>query len=62
LNRLPTITFWVAPTLIAVPFLVLSITRFAPKTAAPATLTPVRLDTSDTLDALTDDTSTRAGS
>ena len=36
LNRLPTLTFWVAPTLIAVPFLVRSIARFAPKTAAPS--------------------------
>lgn len=35
LNRLPTVTFWVAPSLIAVPFLVRSIARFAPKTAAP---------------------------
>jgi hypothetical protein len=34
LNRLPTITFWVAPALIAVPFLVNSIARFAPKAAA----------------------------
>lgn len=37
LNQLPTLTFWVAPTLIAVPFLVRSIARFAPKTAAPST-------------------------
>ncbi|HEU4785255.1 MAG TPA: hypothetical protein VFS83_18095 [Ktedonobacterales bacterium] len=34
LNRLPTITFWVAPAIIAVPFLVRSIARFAPKSAA----------------------------
>jgi hypothetical protein len=34
LNRLPTLTFWVAPTLIAIPFLVRSSTRFAPKSAA----------------------------
>jgi hypothetical protein len=34
LNRLPILTFWVAPTLIAVPFLVRSIARFAPKSAA----------------------------
>jgi hypothetical protein len=66
LNRLPTLTFWVAPTLIALPFLVLSITRFAPKTAAPATpATPapaaVRHDAADTLDALTGDASTRSG-
>jgi hypothetical protein len=32
-NRLPTIVFWVAPSLIAVPFLVRSIRRFLPKTA-----------------------------
>jgi lysylphosphatidylglycerol synthetase-like protein (DUF2156 family) len=35
LNRLPTLTFWVAPSLIALPFLVRSIARFAPKPAAP---------------------------
>jgi hypothetical protein len=35
-NRLPTLTFWVAPTLIAAPFLVRSIRRFAPKMAAPS--------------------------
>jgi hypothetical protein len=32
-NRLPTVVFWVAPSLIAVPFLVRSIRRFLPKTA-----------------------------
>jgi len=32
LNQLPQPTFWVLPTLIALPFLVLSISRFAPKT------------------------------
>jgi hypothetical protein len=37
LNRLPTLTFWVAPTLIALPFLVRSIVHFAPKTEAPST-------------------------
>jgi hypothetical protein len=37
LNRLPTLTFWVAPSLIAVPFLVRSIARFAPKTATSMT-------------------------
>jgi hypothetical protein len=40
LNRLPTVTFWVAPTIIAVPFLVRSIRRFLPKTAAPSAATP----------------------
>jgi hypothetical protein len=30
LNRLPSLTFWVAPTVIALPFLVRSLTRFAP--------------------------------
>jgi hypothetical protein len=38
LNRLPTLTFWVAPTLIALPFLVRSIARFAPKAAARSQL------------------------
>jgi hypothetical protein len=36
-NRLPIIVFWVAPTLVALPFLALSIQRFLPKTTAPAT-------------------------
>jgi hypothetical protein len=65
LNRLSTLTFWVAPTVIAVPFLVRSITRFAPKTAAPATPTlaptAVRHDATDTLDALPEDASMRTG-
>ena len=30
LNRLPSLTFWVAPTVIALPFLVRSLSRFAP--------------------------------
>jgi hypothetical protein len=34
LNRLPSITFWVLPTVVAIPFLVLSLSRFAPKTLA----------------------------
>lgn len=33
LNRLPTFTFWVLPTVIALPFLVVSLSRFTPKTA-----------------------------
>lgn len=40
LNRLPTLTFWVLPTLIALPFLVRSIARFAPKTIAPSPSAP----------------------
>ena len=32
LNQLPALTFWVLPTVIALPFLVLSLYRFAPKT------------------------------
>jgi hypothetical protein len=40
LNRLPTLTFWVAPTLIALPFLALSIWRFLPQT--PTSTTAVR--------------------
>jgi hypothetical protein len=31
LKELPTLTFWVLPTVIALPFLVLSLSRFAPK-------------------------------
>lgn len=71
LNRLPTLTFWVAPTLIAAPFLVRSIARFAPKMAAPTAPAPppipapstVRHDAADASDALTEDTnaSTRTG-
>ncbi len=33
LKGLPTLTFWVLPTVVALPFLVLSLSRFAPKTA-----------------------------
>jgi len=32
LKELPTLTFWVLPTLISLPFLVVSLSRFAPKT------------------------------
>lgn len=31
LKQLPTLTFWVLPTVIALPFLVISLSRFAPK-------------------------------
>jgi len=33
LKQLPTLTFWVLPTAIALPFLALSLSRFAPKTS-----------------------------
>lgn len=36
LNHLPPLTFWVLPSLISLPFLVLSLSRFAPKPAAPS--------------------------
>jgi hypothetical protein len=36
LKELPTLTFWVLPSLVVLPFLVLSLSRFAPKTATPA--------------------------
>jgi hypothetical protein len=36
LNELPSLTFWVLPTMIALPFLVLSLSRFAPKTVRHA--------------------------
>lgn len=39
-NRLPTIVFWVAPTLIAIPLLVRSIRRFLPKTATASSPAP----------------------
>jgi hypothetical protein len=63
-NRLPTLTFWVAPTLVAIPFLVRSIARFAPKAMAPASPAPsaVRHDAADTRDAFTGDASRRTGS
>jgi hypothetical protein len=33
LKELPPLTFWVLPTVVALPFLVVSLSRFAPKTA-----------------------------
>jgi hypothetical protein len=36
LKQLPPLTFWVLPSLIGLPFMVLSISRFAPKLAAPS--------------------------
>jgi hypothetical protein len=38
LDRLPSLTFWVLPTLISLPFLVLSLSRFAPKRVAPSSI------------------------
>jgi hypothetical protein len=38
LKLLPTLTFWVLPTIIALPSLVLSITHFTPKTVRPTKL------------------------
>ncbi len=35
LKELPTLTFWVLPTAIALPFLVVSLSHFAPKTVRP---------------------------
>jgi hypothetical protein len=32
LDQLPTLTFWVLPTLVGLPFIILSLSRFAPKT------------------------------
>ena len=37
-KQLPTLTFWVLPTVIALPFLVVSLSRFASKTARPTQL------------------------
>ncbi len=37
-NRLPTLTFWVLPAVIALPFLVVSLSRFASKTVRTAKL------------------------
>lgn len=36
LKQLPPLTFWVLPSLIGLPFMVLSISRFAPQLAAPS--------------------------
>lgn len=36
LNQLPQITFWVLPTMIGIPFIIRSISRFAPKTVKDA--------------------------
>jgi hypothetical protein len=38
-NRLPTIVFWVTPSLVAIPFVVRAIARFLPRSAMPARLT-----------------------
>jgi len=38
LKELPILTFWVLPTMIALPFLVVSLSRFAPKTVRHAQL------------------------
>ncbi len=36
LNQLPPLTFWVLPTVIGIPFIILSISRFAPNRGAPS--------------------------
>src|SRR5258708_7656652 len=36
LNQLPQLTFWVLPTVIGIPFMVRSISRFVPNIAAPS--------------------------
>jgi hypothetical protein len=38
LKELPTLTFWVLPTAVALPFLVVSLSRFAPQTVRPDAL------------------------
>jgi hypothetical protein len=38
LNQLPPLTFWVLPTVIGLPFIVLSISRFVPKMVAPSSM------------------------
>jgi hypothetical protein len=35
LNQLPQLTFWVLPTVIGIPFIMLSISRFVPQTVTP---------------------------
>lgn len=36
LNQLPTLVFWIFPTIIALPFIALSLYRFAPKSTGRA--------------------------
>lgn len=36
LKQLPTLTFWVLPTLVSLPFLVVSLSRFVPRTGGPS--------------------------
>lgn len=38
LNQLPPLTFWVLPTAVGLPFIMLSLSRFAPKTVLPVRL------------------------
>lgn len=61
LNRLPTLMFWVAPSLIAIPFLVRSIWHFAPRSATLSTpATPqVHLTAGDARRERHDDVGTR---
>jgi hypothetical protein len=40
LKELPSLTFWILPTVIALPFLMLSLLRFAPKTARAVRIEP----------------------
>lgn len=63
-NRLPTLTFWVAPTLIAIPFLVRAIRRFAPRPAVPSIPAPsaMQFEAGDTLPARSEDVSAHSGS
>ena len=47
LNQLPQLTFWVLPTVIGIPFIVLSISRFAPKRMVPAKRPSLELQSND---------------
>jgi lysylphosphatidylglycerol synthetase-like protein (DUF2156 family) len=42
LDRLPSLTFWVLPSLISLPFIVISLARFAPKKVAPSATSKTR--------------------
>jgi 4-hydroxybenzoate polyprenyltransferase len=45
LNQLPPLTFWVLPTLIGIPFIVVSISHFVPNRGAPSSQSPSERNT-----------------
>jgi hypothetical protein len=45
LSQLPPLTFWVLPTLIGIPFIIVSISRFVPNRGAPSSRSPSERNT-----------------